>query len=207
VKTPRFITVEGIEGVGKSTHISTLCELLRAHGIDVVATREPGGTELGDRLRGLLLANGTPAMGPDTELLLIFAARAQHLREVVWPALAAGRWVVSDRFTDATYAYQGAGRGIAGQRIAELEQWVQNDFRPDYTLLLQAGIKTALSRIRSRGNEDRFEREEADFFARVQQAYLERATREPRRFHVIDANGGLDDVRHRIAAVIETLVT
>ncbi|MBA2491137.1 MAG: dTMP kinase [Gammaproteobacteria bacterium] len=207
MKAPRFITVEGIEGVGKSTHISTLCELLRVHGIDVVATREPGGTELGDRLRGLLLANGMPAMGPDTELLLIFAARAQHLSEVVWPALATGRWVVSDRFTDATYAYQGAGRGIADQRIADLEQWVQNDFRPDHTLLLQAGIETARSRIRSRGPADRFEREDADFFVRVQQAYLERATREPRRFHVIDANGGLDDVRRRIAGVIETLFT
>ncbi|MGI8740414.1 MAG: dTMP kinase [Gammaproteobacteria bacterium] len=207
MKAPRFITVEGIEGVGKSTHISTLCELLRVHGIDVVATREPGGTELGDRLRGLLLANGMPAIGPDTELLLIFAARAQHLSEVVWPALATGRWVVSDRFTDATYAYQGAGRGIADQRIADLEQWVQNDFRPDHTLLLQAGIETARSRIRSRGPADRFEREDADFFVRVQQAYLERATREPRRFHVIDANGGLDDVRRRIAGVIETLFT
>jgi len=207
VNTPRFITVEGIEGVGKSTHISALCELLRTRGIDVVATREPGGTELGDHIRGLLLDGGIPAMGPDTELLLIFAARAEHLRQVVLPALAAGRWVVSDRFTDATYAYQGAGRGIAGQRIADLEQWVQNDFRPDYTLLLQAGIETALSRIRSRGPEDRFEREKADFFARVQQAYLERANREPRRFHVIDANGGLDDVRRRIADVVETLVT
>lgn len=202
----KFITVEGIEGVGKSTHIDTLCNGLRERGVKVVATREPGGTIVGDHIRGLLLDNGIPAIGPDTELLLIFAARAEHLRRVVWPALTAGRWVVCDRFTDATYAYQGAGRGIALQRIASLERWVQDDFRPDHTLLLQADINTALSRISARGNEDRFEREDPDFFVRVQNAYLQRAARKPRRFHVIDANGSLNEVSRQIVSVIETLL-
>lgn len=203
----KFITVEGIEGVGKSTHIDTLCNGLRARDIDVVATREPGGTVVGDHIRGLLLDSDVPAMGPDTELLLIFAARAEHLRQVVWPALSMGRWVVCDRFADATYAYQGAGRGISLQRIAALERWVQNDLKPDHTLLLQADINTALSRISARGNEDRFEREDPDFFVRVQHAYLERAAREPQRFLVIDANGSLNDVSRQIADVIETLLT
>lgn len=203
----KFITVEGIEGVGKSTHIDALHGRLRARGIEVIATREPGGTRLGEHIRSLLLDDNIPAMDPDAELLLIFAARAEHLRRVVWPALAAGRWVVCDRFTDATYAYQGAGRGVPAQRIAELERWVQKDFRPDYTLLLQADVRTALSRIESRGNEDRFEREDPDFFMRVQRAYLQRAAREPRRFHVIDANGGLNDVRREIAGVIDTILS
>ncbi|MGH8502089.1 MAG: dTMP kinase [Gammaproteobacteria bacterium] len=201
----KFITVEGIEGVGKSTHIDAICAGLRERGIEAVATREPGGTRLGDHIRALLLDNSMAAMCPDTELLLIFAARAEHLRQIVWPALAAGRWVVCDRFTDATYAYQGAGRGVPVQRIAELEQWVQEDFRPDYTLLLHAAAGTALSRIKSRGGEDRFEREDPDFFVRVQRAYLERAAREPQRFHVIDANGSLDEVHRQIAAVTQTL--
>ncbi len=202
----KFITVEGIEGVGKSTHSRTLCEYLRDRGIDVLATREPGGTRLGERIRGLLLDAGEPPMHPESELLLIFGARAEHLHQVVLPALAAGRWVVCDRFTDATYAYQGGGRGISYPRIAALEQWVQNDLRPHVTVLLDADVQVALSRVRTRSAEDRFERESLDFFTRVRHAYLELATREPRRFRVVDANGPLQDVRRRIVAVCEGLI-
>jgi dTMP kinase len=137
---------------------------------------------------------------------LIFAARAEHLRQVVLPALAADRWLVCDRFTDATYAYQGAGRGIAIQRIAALEQWLQGDFRPDLTLLLDADVETALSRLKARRIEDRFEREAVDFFVRVRQAYLELAMREPQRFRVIDANKSIDGVRHQIIATCDQLI-
>jgi dTMP kinase len=202
----RFITVEGIEGVGKSTQVGVLCDYLRDRGIDVLATREPGGTHLGEHIRGLLLEESQSPMHPDAELLLIFAARAEHLRQVVLPALAADRWLVCDRFTDATYAYQGAGRGIAIQRIAALEQWLQGDFRPDLTLLLDADVETALSRLKARRIEDRFEREAVDFFVRVRQAYLELAMREPQRFRVIDANKSIDGVRHQIIATCDQLI-
>jgi dTMP kinase len=204
----KFITVEGIEGVGKSTQVALLSKVLRARGIDAVTTREPGGTRLGERIRELLLArDGAPAMHADTELLLIFAARAEHLHQVVRPALSASRWVICDRFTDASYAYQGGGRGIAGARIAALETWVQGGLRPDVTMLLDAEVETALARAQARGKEDRFERETAEFFARVRRAYLARAAREPHRFRVIDANAPIDQVRRQIEAVCDTLIT
>lgn len=202
----KLITVEGIEGVGKSTHIGFICDLLRARGIDVVATREPGGTRLGERIRDLLLDHSSPAMHPDTELLLIFAARAEHIHQVVLPALAAGRWVVCDRFTDASYAYQGGGRGIAGSRIAALERWALGDLQPHLTLLLDACVETALARMKGRRGADRFECEAVNFFIRVRRAYLERAAQQPQRICVIDANGSVEAVRRLISCACYQLI-
>jgi dTMP kinase len=201
----KFITVEGIEGVGKSTHVSLVCDYLRQRGIDVLATREPGGTRLGEHIRALLLEASHGVMHPDTELLLLFAARAEHLHQVILPGLAANRWVVCDRFTDATYAYQGAGRGIDTQRICAMEQWLQGEFRPHLTLLLDAEVETALSRIKVRQIEDRFEREAVDFFTRVRQSYLQLAEQEPQRFRIIDAGESLDGVRRQITAACDSL--
>lgn len=208
MKPPKFITVEGIEGVGKSTQVGLLDKALRAHGVDLVATREPGGTCLGERIRDLMLKHEhLPVMHADTELLLMFAARAEHLHQVVWPALAAGSWVICDRFTDASYAYQGGGRGIAIARIEILEAWVQENLRPDLTLLLDADAETALARAKTRGTPDRFEREAGAFFARVRRAYLERAALNPRRFRVIDATGSVSDVHREMMAACNALIT
>ncbi|HKF93318.1 MAG TPA: dTMP kinase, partial [Gammaproteobacteria bacterium] len=162
----KFITVEGIEGVGKSTQVGLLCEYLRSRGVTALATREPGGTQVGEHIRGLLLQASTTPMHPETELLLMFAARAEHLHQVILPALTNNRWVVCDRFTDASYAYQGGGRGLAVERIMAMEQWLQGDFRPYLTLLLDAPVEAALSRINLRQAEDRFEQETVDFFVR-----------------------------------------
>lgn len=183
----RFITIEGIEGVGKSTHVPGLVRALEAAGRTVEATREPGGTPVANRIRTVLLDPDGDAPAPETELLLVFAARAEHLAARVRPALARGRWVVCDRFTDATYAYQGGGRGLAAERIAALEDWVQGALRPDRTLLLDLPVETALERARGRGTPDRFERETVAFFERARAVYLERARAEPGRFRVIDA--------------------
>jgi len=203
----KFITVEGIEGVGKSTNMDYVNEALVAAGIDVVLTREPGGTELGEKIRGLLLDHRNTCMADDTELLLMFAARAQHLAEVIEPALAAGKWVLCDRFTDATYAYQGGGRGIAMERIAELEQWVQGGLRPDATLLLDAPVEVGLARAAGRPQEaDRFEREKQVFFEKVRQAYLEMASRQSQRYHIIDAAESLDQVKISLNEVINHLI-
>ena len=199
----RFITVEGIEGVGKSTNLAFIRDRLAALGQPVIVTREPGGTELGEAIRGLLLDHRNTAMSDDTELLLMFAARAQHLAEVVRPAMARGQWVLCDRFTDATYAYQGGGRGTARERIAALEQWVQEGLRPDLTLLLDVPVELGLERAGRRGELDRFERERADFFARVREAYLGLAEAEPARFRVIDASRPLEAVQAELAEVLE----
>ena len=202
----KFITVEGIEGVGKSTQVGLLCEYLRSRGVTALATREPGGTQVGEHIRGLLLQASTTPMHPETELLLMFAARAEHLHQVILPALTNNRWVVCDRFTDASYAYQGGGRGLAVERIMAMEQWLQGDFRPYLTLLLDAPVEAALSRINLRQAEDRFEQETVDFFVRVRHAYLERAAREPHRFCVIDANAPLNEVRRAAAAACDRLI-
>ena len=199
----RFITVEGTEGVGKTSNLDFIECLLREAGKDVVRTREPGGTELGETLRAILLDAGQDGITDDAELLLMFAARAQHLAEVIRPALDAGKWVLCDRFTDATYAYQGGGRGIPASRIAVLEQWVQGDLRPDLTLLLDLPVAAGLARAGERSEPDRFEREQAAFFERVRQAYLERARREPERFRIIDASPELPAVQARIRQVLE----
>ena len=199
----RFITVEGTEGVGKTSNLDFIERLLREAGKDVVRTREPGGTELGETLRGILLDAGQDGITDDAELLLMFAARAQHLAEVIRPALDAGKWVLCDRFTDATYAYQGGGRGIPASRIAVLEQWVQGDLRPDLTLLLDLPVAAGLARAGERSEPDRFEREQAAFFERVRQAYLERARQEPERFRIIDASPELPAVQAQIRQVLE----
>lgn len=181
----RFITIEGIEGSGKTTLLNYLQQ--RFVHYPIVITREPGGTKLGEEIRNLLLTQRQTAMPADAELLLMFAARAAHLDEVILPALMAGKWVLCDRFTDATYAYQGGGRGIAEQRIALLEAWTQKDLRPDYTILLDVPVEIGLARIQRRAQLDRFEQEAIIFHQRVRDTYLARAHAQPQRFCVIDA--------------------
>ncbi|MEJ2509138.1 MAG: dTMP kinase [Gammaproteobacteria bacterium] len=202
----RFITIEGIEGVGKSTNLAFVRDHLADLGHPVIVTREPGGTELGEAIRGLLLDHRNTAMSDDTELLLMFAARAQHLTEVVRPALGRGQWVLCDRFTDATYAYQGGGRGVARERIAALEQWVQDGLRPDLTLLLDVPEEIGLERAGRRGELDRFERERAEFFGRVREAYLALAAQDPGRFRVIDASRPLEAVQAELRTVLGSAV-
>jgi dTMP kinase len=202
----KFITIEGIEGAGKSTAIETLCTYLGERDLKVVNTREPGGTSIGEAIRRLLLSIDNPPMHEDTELLLMFAARAEHVNRVIRPSLMDGKWVVCDRFTDASYAYQGAGRGIVKSRIAALEQWVLTDLRPDLTLLLDVDVKTGISRARHRGKQDRFEQEALNFFEKIRQAYLERARCEPERFHIIDACAAPDRVSTQILVAIESLL-
>ena len=203
----RFITFEGGEGVGKSTQIATLHAALLERGIEVVLTREPGGTARAERIRQLLLeANGEP-MPSLAELLLMFAARSVHVENLIQPALARGAWVLCDRFTDATFAYQGGGRGLDVDRIATLEQWVQRTLRPDLTLLLDAplaiGAERAGKRNAAAGVTDRFEREHLDFFRRVREAYLERARREPQRIVIIDAAADAANVARDILAAVD----
>lgn len=198
----RFITVEGGEGVGKSTNMDFVCQYLSDIGADVLVTREPGGTPLGEAIRELLLSPDHKGMDPVCELQLMFAARAQHLAKVIRPALEKGRWVLCDRFTDATYAYQGGGRGIDSGMIARLEELVQGDFRPDLTLLLDVPVDIGLSRANSRSDPDRFEQEKTAFFERVRQCYLDRAAAEPGRFRLIDAGKPLEAVQQQLQACL-----
>ena len=200
-----FITVEGGEGVGKSTNMAFLEQHLTELGIDLVVTREPGGTALGEDVRELLLRPRDEAVSANAELLLVFAARAQHLAEVVEPALAAGRWVLCDRFTDATYAYQGGGRGLPMATIRELEQLVQGDLRPDYTLLLDAPVEVGMSRAQGRGELDRFEMEQVTFFEKVRETYLQLARESSGRYRVIDAAQTLADVEQQLQEVCDEL--
>lgn len=202
----RFITVEGIEGVGKSTNIDFIRQRLEALGKTVVVTREPGGAEVSEAIREILLSPELPGMHPDTELLLMFAARAEHLHRRILPAVEAGQWVVCDRFTDATYAYQGGGRGIPSERIRILESFVQGDLRPDLTLLLDADVHTGLARAKHRGGADRFEQETVAFFERVRAAYHARARAHPERYRLIDAARPLAEVQADIAAVLAAAV-
>ncbi len=200
---PCFITLEGIEGVGKSTHMDFVSGQLRAHGHEVVQTREPGGTAIGEAIRTLVLENNDAGICDDTELLLMFAARAQNLAEIIRPALAAGRHVVCDRFTEASYAYQGGGRGIPFARIAALEDFTQGELRPDLTLLLDAPVAIGMARAGRRGAADRFEQEQAEFFERVRRCYLDLAGRFPQRFRIIDASASLPEVQAEIRQVLE----
>jgi dTMP kinase len=204
--TAKFITIEGGEGVGKSTQISVLRDAIVARGFEVVLTREPGGTPRAERIRELLLENSEEAMPPDCELLLMFAARATHVHNVICPALARGAWVICDRFTDATYAYQGGGRGFDVEFIATLERSVLAGLRPDLTLLLDAPIEISSARARARntavGSTDRFEREQQSFFERVREAYLQRARMEPERIVVIDAAQTQSQVSEAIQRVV-----
>lgn len=199
----RFITVEGIEGVGKSTQLAAVAEHARARGHDVLLTREPGGTALGESIRSLLLGAAGDGMAAATELLLMFAARAEHLDKVIRPALAAGRLVLCDRFTDASYAYQGGGRGLPAAAVAALEALVQEGLRPDLTLLLDAPVPVALARAAARGATDRFESERAAFFERVRAAYLARAREAGSRIRVIDASRPLAQVRTEVLACLD----
>ncbi len=202
----RFITIEGIEGAGKSTCMQVAAERIRARGLGLLETREPGGTPLGEALRELLLGHRHEGMADDTELLLMFAARAEHLRRRIEPALAAGDWVLCDRFTDATYAYQGAGRGIPESRIATLEQWVQGELRPHLTLLMDLPVAQGLERAGRRSAPDRFERQALDFFERVRQGYLAIAAREPQRVKVVDASRDLEAVAADIRRLVDDFI-
>lgn len=202
VQQGRFITVEGTEGVGKSTNINYLCQLLKAKGIEIVLTREPGGTPLAEELRELLLTPREERVSQDTELLLMFAARAQHIENVIRPALVRGAWVISDRFTDATFAYQGGGRGVDLGSIKLLEALVQHGLHPDMTLLLDLDVEIGLQRASARSEPDRFEQEKFDFFGKVRAAYLQRAKEEPSRFSVIDASVPLADVQLQISSAV-----
>lgn len=200
----RFITLEGGEGAGKSSQVARISRWLEQHGHAVVNTREPGGTPLSEILRDLVLHGGHREMSPMTELLLVFAARAQHVDQLIRPSLAAGQTVLCDRFTDASFAYQGGGRGLPVEDIEALEMLVQRDLRPDLTLLLDVPVETGLARARGRDSEDRFETESQRFLERVRQAYLERARHEPERFAVIDASASEDAVWNSIRIVLET---
>ena len=200
----RFVTLEGIDGAGKSSHVEFLRERIAARGVEVVVTREPGGTDFGRALREVILHHRTTALA---EAIAMFADRSAHIEELIAPSLAAGRWVLCDRFTDSTYAYQCGGRGLARDAVLELERIVHPRLQPDATFLfdLDPAIAAARSRDRAR-TPDKFEREQEQFFRRVREAYLERAREHPRRIHVIDAGGGLTEVRERLAAALAKAV-
>lgn len=203
----RFIVLEGGEGAGKSSNLDALQRLLEGRGLAVLRTREPGGTPLGEAVRGLLLDPGFAGMEAKTELLLMFAARAQHVAQVIRPALEAGVWVISDRFTSSSYAYQGGGRGLPWQAIAWLENFVQDELRPDLTLLLDTPVEVGLARMRGRGEpEDRIEREGRPFFERVRAAFLAQAEAAPERFAVIDASLPLDEVQAALQRALQPLL-
>jgi dTMP kinase len=203
----RFLTIEGIEGVGKTTQVARLSRNFAERGIDHVVTREPGGTPLAEKIRDLVLLPRDETLPPAAELLLMFAARAVHLANHIEPALKAGRWVICDRFTDATYAYQGAGRGMSQTDIRYLETLVQGARRPDLTLLLDVPVEVGLERSRRRDAgaiRDRFEVERSEFFERVREAYVSRARAEPQRMAIIDAAASMDEVTKRITKVLES---
>jgi dTMP kinase len=198
----KFITLDGVDGAGKSTHLGFVADWLRQQGREVIVTREPGGTPLGETLRELLLHR---EMDADTELLLMFAARQEHLAQLILPALARGAWVLSDRFTDASYAYQCGGRGIAVERIAALEAWVQRGFSPDLTLLFDVPSEVAEARRSAARAADRFEREADSFFNRVRQAYLDRAQADPKRIRVLDACHSIAELQAEISQLLQEL--
>ncbi len=198
----RFITIEGGEGAGKSTMMDRVADWITGSGQRVVRTREPGGTELAEKLRDILLDRNNIALSGRAELLLLFAARAQHLEELIRPTLARGDWILCDRFTDATWAYQGGGRGLPRREIEALEQLVHGDLQPDLTLLLDLPVEQGLSRAARRSEADRFEQESAYFFEQVRKAYLERAAASPKRFAVIDASGDVEEVWSRIETML-----
>lgn len=200
--TAKFITLEGMDGAGKSTHIPSIIAMLKARGCEVVSTREPGGTPLGERLRELLLHE---AMHAETETLLMFAARREHIANVITPALERGAYVLSDRFTDATFAYQSGAKGVLANKVEILEQWVQEDLQPDITLLFDVPVEVSIARLASARSPDKFERESADFFTKIRNAYLERATKNPQRFRVIDASKSLEEVAKSVNNIIATI--
>lgn len=200
-----FITIEGIEGVGKSSAAKVISSYLEQKKIPHFMTREPGGTPIAEGIRQLLLNVYPEKMHPDTELLLLFGSRAQHIAEVIKPSLSAGKWVICDRFTDASYAYQGGGRLVDVQRIAILEQWVQGSLQPNLTFLLDAPVEVALKRIQKRA-KDRIEQETFEFFERVRQAYLMRAKQYPNRYRCIDASSSIDDVKTQLETILDQFI-
>lgn len=207
----KFITLEGSEGAGKSTNLNYMADYLQQQGIDVVVTREPGGTEIGEAIRSVLLNKDYTAMKDDTELLLMFAARTQHIQEKILPSLAEGKWVLSDRFTDASYAYQGGARGMDTARIEVIEQWVQQGFQPDMTFVFDLPVEVGMARVAARSADtgqqiDRFEQEKDDFFERVRQAYLQRAHGAPARYTILDASQPLEPIQLEIAARLRELL-
>lgn len=202
----KFITFEGIEGVGKSTNIAHFTAVLEHHGVAVLTTREPGGTPGAERVRAMVAEHGDEPLPDIAELLLIFAARSLHVNNVIEPALSAGTWVVCDRFTDSSRAYQGGGRGLPMEDIDRLANWVHGDLWPDLTVLLDASVETGLTRAGHRGKPDRFESEQGEFFARVRQTYLELALAEPQRFVVVDANQDLEAVKRDVEKIAELVL-
>jgi len=204
--TGKFITVEGIEGAGKTTCMQVVTDVIEQQGISAIHTREPGGTDLGEDLRNLLLGHKHTGMSDDAELLMMFAARAEHIAQKIKPALDAGNWVLCDRFTDATYAYQGYGRGISLEKISGLENWVQGELRPDLTLLMDLPVEMGMERAGKRSAPDRFESEAWDFFERIRKGYLSIAAEQSSRVKVIDASQDLHDVQEQVRAAIEAFV-
>lgn len=201
MKRGKFITLEGMDGAGKSTHISDIIETLQASGHQVVSTREPGGTALGERLRELLLHE---EMHVETEALLMFAARKEHLEQVILPALHQGHYVLSDRFTDASYAYQVGAKGLTYEKMALLEHWVQGDFQPDHTILFDVPVEVSIQRLANARTPDKFERESADFFHKIRETYLLRARQFPLRFSVVNADQALDKVKVDVYKIAST---
>jgi len=202
----RFITIEGVEGVGKSTVLAFISAQLKKEAIDFVVTREPGGTKVAEALRDIMLHHETEPLLPETELLLLFAGRAQHIAEVIQPALKSGKWVVCDRFVDASFAYQGGGRNIPMQHIEYLSRWIVRDCKPDLTLLLDAPVEIGLERLKKRGAKDRIEKENIIFFERVRQVYLDRAKQESNRFVVISANQSIEQVEKHINFTLKKII-
>jgi dTMP kinase len=200
----KFITLEGMDGAGKSTHIQDIVEQLEFAGYYVVSTREPGGTALGEELRGILLHKH---MHPETETLLMFAARREHIANIIEPALAHGAIVLSDRFTDATYAYQSGAKGVPAQKIHQLEKWVQGDLQPDITLLFDVPVDVSLKRLADAREPDKFERENADFFSKLRQEYLRRANENAERFRIINANQPLNKVRENVKVIVDEIIS
>ncbi len=198
-----FITLEGTEGAGKSTLMDFIGDLLSKSGKQVLLTREPGGTKTGEKIRDILLDSNNTGLTDDTELLLMFAARAQHIEEIIKPALALGKVVICDRFTDASYAYQGGGRGVDHTRIKQLEDWVQKGLQADLTLLFDLDVEIGLRRAGKRSEADRFEQEEIGFFQRIRSCYLERAENEPERFKIIDAAKSFEEVKQQITEILQ----
>lgn len=198
----KFITFEGVDGAGKSTHIAWFADVLRQRGHDVVVTREPGGTPLGEQLREILLDQ---PMNIGTEALLMFAARLEHIEQVIRPGLRAGKWVISDRFSDASFAYQGGGRGLSWEKLGQLEQWVHPDLQPDLTLFFDVPVEIARQRLANNVSLDRFEQEQAEFFERVSAGYHRRVQEHPQRYAVIDASKNLDEVKHKLQEVISLI--
>ncbi len=201
----RFITIDGVEGAGKSTQIDLICSYLQRKGIKVVRTREPGGTDVGEKIRSVLLDVDNQEMHSDTELLLMFSSRNELIQNKIIPALDNGSWVVSDRFTDASFAYQGGGRMLDLERIAKLEDWVLGDFQPDLTLLLDISVEEGMTRIEARAAKDRIELEERAFFERVRSVFISRSEAFPERIKLIDASGAIDDVHEKIRLLVDSI--